>query len=199
MYLTICRADAARKNRYSQFPATHIACCCALLVCVCSLQLRPSAWKGTELAARAPHRHNMPLSSEAPGVQVLQDLPPIGTALPVVIDPGAVPSTGLPQVGDWVKIKVVGVAAVQVRIRRGAGSQRGSGASPPVACLSCLGAWCGVCGPGPSACVHVPRTRGPAVQSRHACVLAAPTPAFAAPPAPDVRASGRSCLASPAA
>lgn len=180
MYLKICRADAARKNRHSQLPhaavPSHSRCLLLCPGCVCSLQLRPSAWKGTELAATAPRRHNMPLLSEAPGLQVLQDLPPIGTALPVVMHPGAVPSTGLPQVGDWVKIKVVGVAAVQVRIRRGAWSQRGSGASRPVACLSCLGAWCGVCGPGPSSYVYVPGTRGPAVQSRHACVLASPLP-----------------------
>jgi hypothetical protein len=97
-----------------------------LPACECSLQMRPSAWKGTELRASAPCRHTMPLVSEAPHLQVLQDLPPIGTALPVVMDPGAVPSTGLPQVGDWVKIKVVGVAAVQVRMCQESGHSRGA-------------------------------------------------------------------------
>lgn len=76
----------------------------------------PSEYKGARLQAARPRRHVMPLQSEAPGLQVLQDLPPIGTALPVIMDPAAVPSTGLPQVGDWVKIKVVGVAAVQVGV-----------------------------------------------------------------------------------
>lgn len=131
-------ADAARSNRHNQLPHAAIPSRPRRLLlfpaCVCSLQMRPSAWKGTELGVAAPRRHNMPLSSEAPGLQVLQDLPPLGTALPVVMAPGAVPSTGLPQVGDWVKIKVVGVAAVQVRISHGARSQRGCGASSPVAC-----------------------------------------------------------------
>lgn len=78
----------------------------------CSLQMMPSEWKGTQLQATRPRRHVMPLVSDPPGLQVLQDLPTIGTALPVIMD--HVPSTGLPDVGDWVKIKVVGVAAVQV-------------------------------------------------------------------------------------
>jgi hypothetical protein len=85
-----------------------------LLSVRCSLQMPPSEYKGPQLPVVRPHRHVMPLQSEPPGLQVLQELPPIGTALPVVMDPAAVPSTGLPQVGDWVKIKVVGVAAVQV-------------------------------------------------------------------------------------
>lgn len=79
-----------------------------------SLQMLCSEWKGTQLVAAHPRRHIMPLSAEPPGLQVLHDLPRIGTALPVVMDPAAVPRTGLPEVGDWVKIKVVGVTAVQV-------------------------------------------------------------------------------------
>jgi hypothetical protein len=85
-----------------------------LLFVLCSLQLPPSEYKDTQLPVVRPRRHIMPLQSEPPGLQVLQELPPIGTALPVVMDPAAVPSLGLPQVGDWVKVKVVGVAAVQV-------------------------------------------------------------------------------------
>lgn len=94
----------------------QILCRLQFLLCVlCSLQMPPSEYKGTQLPVVRPRRHVMPLQSEAPGLQVLQELPPIGTALPVVMDAAAVPSTGLPQVGDWVKVKVVGVAAVQVR------------------------------------------------------------------------------------
>jgi len=81
------------------------------VLAACSLQMMPSEWKGTQLQATRPRRHVMPLVSDPPGLQVLQDLPTIGTALPVIMD--HVPSA-LPNVGDWVKIKVVGVAAVQV-------------------------------------------------------------------------------------
>lgn len=83
-------------------------------VWTCSLRMLPSEYKGTQLRPAHPQRHVMPLVSEPPGLQVLLELPTIGTALPVVMDPAAVPKTGLPAVGDWVKVKVVGVAAVQV-------------------------------------------------------------------------------------
>jgi hypothetical protein len=57
----------------------------------------------------------MPLYPEPPDLQVLQPLPPLGTALPVVIDSAAMPLTGLPEVGQWIKLRVVGLRLVQVR------------------------------------------------------------------------------------
>lgn len=94
----------------------------------------PSEYKGTQLPLLRPCWHVMPLQSEPPGLQVLQELPPIGTALPVVMDSAAVPSTGLPQVGDWVKIKVVGVAAVQVCCQMACST-----------CCQCAGSWLIMC------------------------------------------------------
>jgi hypothetical protein len=98
----------------------------------------PSEWKGTQLVAAHPRRHIMPLSAEPPGLQVLQDLPRIGTALPVIMDPAAVPRTGLPQVGDWVKIKVVGVAAVQVSHAIPVCSQHGKTHMCALSALACV-------------------------------------------------------------
>lgn len=64
-----------------------------------------------ELSIPQPRRHALPLAP-APRLAVAPELPPLGSALPVVVLPGALPGA-LPQVGGWVKIKVVGVAAVQ--------------------------------------------------------------------------------------
>jgi hypothetical protein len=48
--------------------------------------------------------------------QVLPDLPPLGTALPVVVpQPRGQPRRPLPAVGDWVKLKVVGQQLHEVR------------------------------------------------------------------------------------
>jgi hypothetical protein len=78
-----------------------------------SLQLLPSQWKQhPELRMEHPRRRSLPLAPQPPGVAVVPQLPPLGTALPVVIQPGALPT--LPRPGEWVKIKVVGLAAVQV-------------------------------------------------------------------------------------
>jgi hypothetical protein len=80
-----------------------------------SLQMLPSEWKSVELSVPHPRRRSLPLMPQPPDVLVAAELPPLGTALPVVVLPGAL--TALPQVGDWIKIKVVGVTAVQVCVR----------------------------------------------------------------------------------
>eukprot|EP00775_Hariotina_reticulata_P004259 gene4259-4510_t len=77
------------------------------------LQLPPSVWKNCELTAADPRRHIMPLHAEPPDLQVLQPLPPLGTALPVVIGSADLPLTGLPEVGQWIKLRVVGLRLVQ--------------------------------------------------------------------------------------
>lgn len=66
----------------------------------------------------------MPLLPEPPGMCVMGDLPPFGSAVPVVV---TAPSSGeqprqLPTAGDWVKLKAVGPALHEVRagLRQGA-------------------------------------------------------------------------------
>lgn len=73
----------------------HVLAHCMLLCC--SLQLPPSEWRGAQLKLTRPRRLVMPLVVGEPptGLQVLQGLPHVGTALPVVVLPGAVPSTGV--------------------------------------------------------------------------------------------------------
>lgn len=47
--------------------------------------------------------------------QMLADLPPLGTALPVVVpQPHGSPPIALPAVGEWVKLKMVGLQLHEV-------------------------------------------------------------------------------------
>lgn len=55
----------------------------------------------------------MPLTSQPPLLEVMEQLPPLGSAVPVIIERDNVPPM-LPAVGAWVKLKVVGLLAVQV-------------------------------------------------------------------------------------
>lgn len=56
-------------------------------------------------------RHALPLLSSAAGVEVCQQLPQLGTAVPLLLSR----NSALPEVGSWVKVKCVSTIAVQVR------------------------------------------------------------------------------------
>jgi hypothetical protein len=81
----------------------------------------PSIWRDVELSVSRPRRRSLPLHP-TPGVEVVAELPPLGSAVPVIMEAGHAPRGGLPAVGSWVKLKVVGLLAVQVIER--AGQQR---------------------------------------------------------------------------
>lgn len=61
----------------------------------------------------------MPLASEEPDLLVDSDLPALGSAVPVIIERDNMPRNELPSLGTWVKLKVVGVMAVQVKVEAG--------------------------------------------------------------------------------
>jgi hypothetical protein len=75
----------------------------------------PSIWRDVELKVSRPRRRLLPLTP-TPGVQLVPELPPLGSAVPVIMEAGNVPRGGLPAVGSWVKLKVVGLLVVQVRL-----------------------------------------------------------------------------------
>jgi hypothetical protein len=74
----------------------------------------------------APRQRHLPLLDVPPGVSVLplDELPAMGTALPVVMESDACRGRGLPALGSWVKLKVVGLAAVKVRAAPGGANAR---------------------------------------------------------------------------
>ncbi|WIA28371.1 hypothetical protein OEZ86_010918 [Tetradesmus obliquus] len=76
------------------------------------LAMLPSIWRDAELKVSRPRRRTLPLVPTA-GVDVVPELPPLGSAVPVVMEAGNVPRGGLPAVGSWIKLKVVGLLAVQ--------------------------------------------------------------------------------------
>lgn len=78
----------------------------------------PSIWRDAELKVSRPRRRTLPLVPTA-GVDVVPELPPLGSAVPVVMEAGNVPRGGLPAVGSWIKLKVVGLLAVQVSRGKG--------------------------------------------------------------------------------
>jgi hypothetical protein len=73
----------------------------------------PSIWREAELKVSRPRRRVL-LLAPMPDVDVVPELPPLGSALPVIMEADNVPRGGLPAVGSWVKLKVVGLLAVQV-------------------------------------------------------------------------------------
>ncbi|KAF6263159.1 hypothetical protein COO60DRAFT_1635386 [Scenedesmus sp. NREL 46B-D3] len=75
------------------------------------LTMLPSIWRDVELKASRPRRHLLPLTA-VPGVDIVAELPPLGSAMPVIMQAGNVPGSGLPAVGSWVKLKVVGLLTV---------------------------------------------------------------------------------------
>lgn len=115
----VCRFRDTSRTVHAILPLLHLLLCTTPCGCPAvtavdarSQHMLPSEWRGVELNISQPRRRSLPLVSQLPNVTVLQELPPLGTALPVIVQPGAL--AVLPQVGDWVKMKVVGLAAVQV-------------------------------------------------------------------------------------
>jgi hypothetical protein len=90
---------------------------CTFSCCCPSLTMLPSIWRDVELKVSRPRRRLLPLTPR-PGVDVVPGLPPLGSAVPVIMEAGNVPRGGLPAVGSWVKLKVVGLLVVQVRLLR---------------------------------------------------------------------------------
>lgn len=87
------------------------------LTCYRRQQWPPSLWKDKELKVTRPlQRRVLPLSSQPPSLIVDSNVPPLGSAVPVIIEAENMPRNELPSVGAWVKLKVVGLAAVQVGV-----------------------------------------------------------------------------------
>ena len=95
------------------------------------LQLRPRALVALLLLLLRLVTASCPLSLTpflTPCMQVLSQLPPMGTALPVVVpQPRNQPPFQLPPLGAWVKLKVVGVQLHEVRSSGGAVALKGEG------------------------------------------------------------------------
>lgn len=94
------------------------------LICV-RLQ-QPGASRCALLAATLPHHASLTRVTSGgalttlacltspPAAQVIDELPPLGTALPVVIPKARNPGV-LPKAGEWVKVKVAGLQLHEVR------------------------------------------------------------------------------------
>ena len=94
--------------------ASWTLCSHAATQTLARVYLPPSRFRSEEL--RASHCHRvLPLHSSEAAVDVVPDLPPLGTALPVVVlRKRGQEARSLPRAGDWVKLKVVGMQLHEV-------------------------------------------------------------------------------------
>lgn len=66
------------------------------------------------VAARDAVRQRASTLSWRTGVELVEELPAMGTAVPVIMSSSHRPAANLPAVGSWIKLKVVGQQVVEV-------------------------------------------------------------------------------------